>query len=66
MQREQRLLKIHMSFPESRTEGSVLLVDLHKMIEETKIKRDQGRKSNGDSKMYKENLKTVVSLGRRS
>ena len=55
-----------MSFPESRTEGSVLLVDLHKMIEETRIKRDQGRKSNGDSKMYKENLKTVVSLGRRS
>jgi len=30
------------------------------MAEKTRIKREQGRKRNGDSKMQKENLKTVV------
>ena len=46
-----------MSFPESRTEGCVLLVDPYKMIEGTRITSGQGRKSNRDSKMPKENFK---------
>ena len=46
-----------MSFPESRPGSSVLLVVLYKMTEKTRIKRGQGRKSNGESKMPKNHFK---------
>ena len=49
-----------MSFPESRTEGSVLLADLYKMAEKTRIKRSQGRKSNGTVKCLKKILNSGV------
>ena len=58
--REQGLLKIHMSFPESRTEGSALQVDLCKMAEKTRIIRSQGRKSNGTVKCLKKVLNSGV------
>ena len=49
-----------MSFPESRTEGSVLQADICKMAEKTRLKRSQGRKSNGTVKCLKKILNSGV------